>query len=245
MTQALSSDKTLCSESPAARLRRCKDELRDYLIVHLGILVLRVLQASLRWKWSGFDGERRRWVDGPPLIGVFWHNRQLMMPWVFVRCRKRWSRRTLYMLISEHRDGRLIARAIKTLGISSVAGSSTHGGSRALRELIEKVKGGDHAAITPDGPRGPRGELKTGVIRLAMATGAPIVPVAYGASRVWRFKSWDGMLLPRPFSRGAFVMGEPLFIPPDINETEIESFRLQVQKALDAVTAEADRLAAG
>ena len=121
-----------------------------------------------------------RWRKGEAVIIAFWHGRQLMLPLAY-------HGRGLSILISRHRDGELIARAMRAFGFSSVRGSTTRGGSSALRALVAEGRRGRDLAVTPDGPKGPRGVVQPGVIQLARLTGLPVFPLAFGASKK---KSW-------------------------------------------------------
>jgi len=144
------------------------------------------------------------------------------------------------MMISRHRDGEFIARAVKLFGIDSVRGSTTRGGAAALRGMVRFFENGAHLAITPDGPQGPRHVVQRGVIELARLTAAPIIPVAYSASRKKVFNSWDHFILPLPFCKVIYVYGEAIFIPRNLSEKELEEKRLLVEDRLRQVTAEAD-----
>jgi len=143
-------------------------------------------------------------------------------------------------MISRHRDGEFIARAVKLFGIDSVRGSTTRGGAAALRGMVRFFESGAHLAITPDGPQGPRHVVQRGVIELARLTAAPIIPVAYSASRKKIFNSWDHFILPLPFCKVIYVYGEAIFIPRNLSEKELEEKRLLVEDRLRQVTAEAD-----
>jgi len=146
----------------------------------------------------------------------------------------------MYVLISAHKDGRIVARAMQHLGIHSVAGSSTRGGRRAANELIEHLKEGHHVSITPDGPRGPARNAKNGAVKIAKQAGVQIYPVAASAERCWRFRSWDRMILPKPFSRAVQIIGQPLDIPPEADETDLEQYRRKLELALNQVSDAAD-----
>ncbi len=117
------------------------------------------------------------------------------------------------MMVSQHRDGEFIARAVKLFGIDSLRGSTTRGSLSALRGMVRFYRTGANLAITPDGPQGPRHVVQMGVIELARQTGAPIFPVTYGASCKKVFNSWDHFILPLPFCRVVYMWGEPLFVP--------------------------------
>ena len=227
------------SPSYSSRMYR---HVRIFVLAHLGAAFLRLLNATLRWTWVGFEG-RRHWGDGEPQIVAFWHGRQLLMPWAYLR-RSGKHRRQMYALSSEHSDGRIMAKAMGSIGVDSIAGSSSNHGRRALAGLIAKLRQGHHVAMTPDGPRGPAGSAKAGTIALAMHTGAPIIPAAFSAKKRWCFSSWDGMMLPKPFSRAVYLFGKPIYVPAGLSAEETEHYRVKLERAIEAITIQADRLAA-
>lgn len=194
--------------------------------------------VRLTGRWSALHAEHRdaaHAVADGTAIYAFWHSRLPLM-WAFpgvVRART-------HVLISAHRDGRLIARVMERLGLSVVTGSSSKGGAHALREMIRLLKRGFRIGITPDGPRGPRMRVQMGTIALARASGAPILPIAFSARRAKFLRSWDRMQMPLPFSRGVYVFGEPIVVPRDVSD--MEPYRLALEEALNAITAEADRV---
>jgi lysophospholipid acyltransferase (LPLAT)-like uncharacterized protein len=145
------------------------------------------------------------------------------------------------MLISQHRDGEFIARAIKFLGIDSVRGSTTRGGLSALRGMDRYYREGGNLAITPDGPQGPKHVVQMGVIELARLTGSPIFPLAYGASRKRVLNNWDHFIIPIPFCRIGYIWGEPVWVPRNSKREEMEEKRLLLQDRLGQITEEADR----
>jgi lysophospholipid acyltransferase (LPLAT)-like uncharacterized protein len=118
-----------------------------------------------------------------------------------------------------------------------VRGSSTRGGGAALREFIRRARNGSNLVFTPDGPKGPPRQVKDGVIFAAQATGLPIVPVAFAASRKKRLKSWDKMVVPLPLSRVIYLYGEPMAVP---REGNIEEWRGRVEAAMNALASEAE-----
>ena len=138
--------------------------------------------------------------------------RLLMMPFCY-------HGKGIKLLISQHKDGDLLARAMKRFGYDSIRGSTTRGGAAAMREMIKALRESD-IAITPDGPKGPRYIAQDGVIALARLAGVPIIPVTFGSSKKKVFGSWDLFNLPYPFSRGAFMWGEPIYVSKDDNMEE-------------------------
>ena len=121
------------------------------------------------------------------------------------------------MLISQHTDGEVIAQICQRLGIGVIRGSTARGGCQALLEMIRDQDETTHLGITPDGPRGPRRELKPGVVMIASQSGLAIVPTGIGFVRAWRFGSWDRFALPCPGSTMVGVVGEPIFVPRDLD----------------------------
>jgi lysophospholipid acyltransferase (LPLAT)-like uncharacterized protein len=212
--------------------------VRIYVLGFLAALVIRVLYATIRWERINLAPEDSGLLAPEPQIFAFWHGRMLMLPRHYMR--HRGSRRTArpYMLISRHGDGRLIAFAIRLLGIHSVAGSSTRGAVTAVLDLIRKADAGSDIGVTPDGPKGPRAVCKKGIAILAQKTGLPVYPLTYSTKNCWQLRSWDGMIIPKPFSRGVAIRGEPIMVGRD-DDLEVSS--RTIQDALNEITLRADR----
>jgi lysophospholipid acyltransferase (LPLAT)-like uncharacterized protein len=208
-------------------------------LVPLGAWLIAAVLVLLRWttrkRLVNDDGHYARWRAGEPLIIAFWHEQLVLMP-----CFSWWPPRVSIM-ISQHRDGELIARAVRPLGITAVRGSSTRGGRGALRQILAAYRDGASIAWTPDGPRGPRRHAKFGVVATARATGAMIVPV--GAAARWhrRLGSWDRMILPWPGSRIVFVVGAPIRVAHDATPADEETARAALERELERARVEAER----
>ncbi|MDA1015280.1 MAG: lysophospholipid acyltransferase family protein [Planctomycetota bacterium] len=148
-------------------------------------------------------------------------------------------------LVSQHRDGSLLAFAMESLGVAAVRGSSSRGGARAVRQLIDSAKQ-VHITITPDGPRGPKRELKSGIVFLASHMGRRIVPVGAAASRCWRLHgSWTDLVIPKPFSKVHFVTGKAITIPAKLSKDQLRDLTVIVEQQLHATQSCAERLANG
>jgi hypothetical protein len=148
-------------------------------------------------------------------------------------------------LVSRHADGSLVADAMQAVGVTAIRGSSRRGGAAALRQMMEAAAD-YHIAIATDGPQGPRHVVKEGIIYLASQTGRPVVPAAFSARSAWRPRGrWTDMVVPRPFSRTYVIIGSPIAVPAGLSREELEPYRQQVQRAMDAVTDEAERRAGG
>ncbi|UCH74693.1 MAG: lysophospholipid acyltransferase family protein [Rhodospirillales bacterium] len=206
------------------------------LACFLGALYIRLVRYTGRWRIEGEDVPESLRVAGKPFIIAFWHGRLMMMPYS-------WRRADLvHMLISGHRDGRLISQTVKHFAIESVVGSTSRGGAPALRNLIRLMRQGGVVGITPDGPRGPRMRVAEGTVALARLSGAPIVPATFSASRRRVMNSWDRFVLPLPFARGIFLWGDPIDVPRDADDALMEARRLAVESAMNALADRADRL---
>jgi len=197
--------------------------------------LMNMVRATTRWQTVGGDAAKAAWA-GQPTVVAFWHNRLALMPACWP------SRAPFHMLISSHPDGQLIARTIAHFGFGSVAGSSRRGGGEALRGLARIVKSGGSVGVTPDGPRGPRMTVADGTLVLAKLTGAPILPVAVAVSRRVVLGTWDQLIIPLPFGRGAIIWGNPITVPRDADDAMLSHLRSRLEQELTRVSAEADQL---
>jgi lysophospholipid acyltransferase (LPLAT)-like uncharacterized protein len=158
-------------------------------------------------------------------IYAFWHE-TILLPAYHYR------RTPTHVLISEHADGEMIARACGHLGLGVVRGSTTRRGVQAVRQIVE-MQGRSHLVITPDGPRGPRRQVQPGVVFLAARTGLPIVPVGFAYRRAWRMRSWDRFAVPVPFTSAVGVLGVPIHVPAGSDREALEQYGVQVERALE------------
>jgi lysophospholipid acyltransferase (LPLAT)-like uncharacterized protein len=177
-------------------------ETRVRWIVRAGSLVLRALAATWRIKVIGDAGLRAARARRHPVIFTLWHGQ--LLPLLYQH-----RNEGVAILISEHRDGELIAQLAHRLGFGSVRGSTTRGAGRALLGLVRAVESGRDIAVTPDGPKGPPRSFAAGALVVAQRTGALIVPTTAHARSAWRLRSWDSFLIPRPFARVVVSYGEP------------------------------------
>lgn len=209
-------------------------------------LYIRLVDATSRWTLSGLEHYDAAAAGGKGVILAFWHGRLLMAATV-----RGETERPVYMLISAHRDGEIITRAVSGFGVRFIRGSAAtpgkpgknKSGASAIARMLAALGEGSVVGFTPDGPKGPGERVKPGVIRLAQMSGAPIVPAAFSTSRGRRLSTWDGFLLAAPFSKGYYVAGAPIEVPADADAAAQERFRLELETALKSVTDEADRRA--
>jgi lysophospholipid acyltransferase (LPLAT)-like uncharacterized protein len=195
---------------------------------------IRFVYAANRWSVESEERPRRLSEQGRPFIVAFWHGRLLMMPLA-------WHGLVpFHMLISAHRDGRIIAGAMGYFGIETIAGSTSRGGSAALRTMLKRLKEGGCVGITPDGPRGPAMTASIGIVNLARLARVPILPLVYATSRRRVLKTWDCFHLALPFGRGVYLWGEPIEIPEDLDETGVEHARRLVEMRMVDMVRDAD-----
>jgi lysophospholipid acyltransferase (LPLAT)-like uncharacterized protein len=187
------------SASPASSDRTVR------LVARIGSLVLRALAHTWRVEFVNagvvHDLRERR----QPFIYVLWHGQLLPLLWTH-------RDRSIAVIISEHRDGEIIARIAHSLGFRTVRGSTSRGAARALLAASREIEGGHDLAVTVDGPRGPAGVVTPGAPVIAHRTTAPMVPTAASASRAWRLRSWDRFQIPKPFARVVVVYGAPITV---------------------------------
>jgi hypothetical protein len=200
-----------------------------------GSWYIRLVYRTNRWSVEGAEHPRRLRAAERPFIGAFWHGRMMMIPIAWARMAP------MHMLISAHRDGRIIADTVSFFGIDTIAGSTRRGGSAALRTMLKRLREGDCVAITPDGPRGPAMRASTGIVNAARLAQVPIVPITFATSRRRLLATWDRFHLALPFGHGIFLWGEPIEVAADIDDAAAERVRLLIESRLTEMDLEADR----
>jgi lysophospholipid acyltransferase (LPLAT)-like uncharacterized protein len=179
--------------------------------------------------------------DPERFVLCVWHDALLIPTFAAPRA----LRQQTCCLVSQHQDGSYLANAMALLGYSTVRGSSRRGGTAALRQLLEDTAG-RHIVFTPDGPGGPRRQLKQGCVFVASQLGRTIVPGAFVATRGWRPKGrWTDLLIPKPFSTIYVVLGEPITIPLELPREQLDHYIGLVQQAMDRLNDDAERMARG
>jgi lysophospholipid acyltransferase (LPLAT)-like uncharacterized protein len=168
---------------------------------------MRLIAGS--WRISTEHEERWRplYQARRPIVYLLWHEVLLPLLWHH-------RRQGVVIVVSENRDGQYLSDFARVLGYRSVRGSSSRGAARALLGAVRELQSGYSVAFTPDGPRGPRRELKPGVVAAAQRGGAVIVPVHARADRAWRLSSWDRFLIPKPAARITVSYGRPFEVGP-------------------------------
>ena len=217
-------------------MARFKDTLLLWLSGIAGSWIIRLYSMTFRISVSGVHHLSPLLKKNGNVIYAFWHSRMLLLVY-------RHSKQNIQILISRHRDGEIASRIIERLGYSTVRGSSSSGGGAALLKMNRELEQGRNYAFTPDGPRGPKEKVKPGVIHFARSSGLPVIPGAASAEKKFVLKSWDGYIIPWPFTRVRIAYGEPLFVPKEAGPEEIERYTEILEKRITQLTHDLDEAA--
>jgi lysophospholipid acyltransferase (LPLAT)-like uncharacterized protein len=195
--------------------------------IALGAFAINLMSKTWRARWEGRENlEAARGAGGGHFI-TLWHGSMLVPMAHHKGCG--WL-----VLVSPSRDGDTIAPTLKRFGYGVIRGSATRGGARALREMLDALRGGSVLIITPDGPRGPMHAMNPGLVWMARATGYKVVPSGFVADRAWHLKSWDQFTIPKPFARLAFVFGPPIRVAREATTADLEAASLAIAEAMRA-----------
>jgi len=166
-------------------------------------------------------------ISGGGAVFATWHQRMSYHFHYF-------GSRHVTMMISQSRDGEYAARVASWLGFKNVRGSSTHGGSKAMKELARKISEGETGGMLADGPLGPARRAKIGSLLIARNAEVPLIPVLWGTDRCWVFNSWDRYMIPKPFAKISIFYAEPIWIPLSVDGDKLEEYRQHFEADLNA-----------
>jgi lysophospholipid acyltransferase (LPLAT)-like uncharacterized protein len=204
-------------------------------IAGLGYPLINALGHTLRWRVEGLHHLDAIRGSGRQPVMAFWHGRILPATFYF-------RRRGIVVITSENFDGEWIARIIERFGYGTARGSTSRGGLKAVLQLRRDMQSGRAAGFTLDGPRGPARVAQTGAVWLASATGNPVLPFHLEASSHWSLNSWDRTQIPKPFSRVALTVGEPMDVPGEASDEALEKARLELERRLGVLEQRASEL---
>ncbi|PHR61662.1 MAG: hypothetical protein COA43_02735 [Robiginitomaculum sp.] len=215
-------------------------------LAHILAAYMRLVRFTTRWTFDGHEHFKDLQKSNQGFVVCAWHSRFLMTTAAWSKMKQK-----PYVLISRSRDGNLVAYTSLALKLGVIRGSRKVGakakaknkdkrGAGALREMVQTLKNGDCIFMTPDGPRGPRMRMGEGPLRLAKLSGTPVLAYALSTSNKILFNSWDRFMLPLPFGRGKIIFAEPLYVPTDADDTEIERLRLHFENVLNTASQNAD-----
>jgi lysophospholipid acyltransferase (LPLAT)-like uncharacterized protein len=214
------------SDWRASRVKR----LQVAAIAAIGYPVISALGRTLRWREEGASHLERVASSGRQPILALWHGRILPATLYF-------RDRGVVAITSQNFDGEWIARVMRRFGYLQARGSTSRGAKRALLQLRRDMAEGRPAAFTVDGPRGPAYQAQPGAVWLAKATGNPVVPFHIECDPCWTARSWDRTQVPKPWSRVAIAIGEPLDVPGDADEPAIDEKRVELERRLQRLQA--------
>lgn len=205
----------------------------ERILARLVWLLVSIWSRTVTFRMLNNEVRERMAAKGQNCIYAFWHGSLLMLLQSHHDSR-------LVIPVSESRDGDFVARVITYFGFETARGSSKRKGHKALLSLITKMRQGKNVGISVDGPRGPLHRVKPGVVFLAGALHAPIIPVATAAKRFWTLeKSWDKHTVPAPFSEGLILFGEPLYVNGTA-EKELAACQRHLEAELQRLTEAAE-----
>jgi hypothetical protein len=185
-----------------------------------------LLLATMRVRILGSAAARALIDAGRPFVGLVWHQ-YFLLAIELVRGRK------VLFMTSRSRDGDISSRLLRRMGHGVVRGSSSAGGSSALRELTRFLGSGHGCVMVPDGPRGPARSAKPGCVQAARDAGAPILPFGCALSFAIRLKNWDRSAIPLPFCKAVLAYGEPIEVPRDASREDCEALLQSLERELN------------
>ena len=208
----------------------------QYILPYVGLLFVKIISLTYRFGIINLEVEQNVLEKGKVPIYASWHQR------LFAGIAPLAKRKPISIMISQSRDGEYISRIVDMLGWRAVRGSSSRGGREALKEIISLSKQGYRIVHIVDGPQGPPGIVKPGLIKIAQHSGMPIIFSTTSAEKKWVFSSWDQFVIPKPFSRVIIRFGDEIHIQRNLGGVDFEKKRSYVESALKQFIEETDRM---
>ena len=227
---------------------KSKTETSKTLIAWLIAFFIRLVRRTGRFEVRRGDIAARFWAEDKPFVAATWHGQNMILPTFWHNWRE------MRILVSKHGDGEIVAGVMRFLGVGTIRGAGVpkgeerahkqkgKGGAGALRAMVRALGENISIGLTADLPPGPARRAGEGIVMLARLSGRPIVPVAATTAARIQLNNWDKFTINLPFSRGALVWGEPIYVPRDATPEELEAARLRVENGLNAVALEAEEI---
>lgn len=209
------------------------ERMKAAVIAELGYWAILLIGSTLRWKIEGWSNLENIHKNRKRFVGVFWHNRIFMTAYFF-------RDRNIVAMISRNRDGEYIARVSRRLGFGAARGSSSRGSRGAVVEMLRALKRQQDVFFTLDGPRGPRYVAKPGAVFVAGKSGSPILPFTISTEKKWVMRSWDGFIVPKPFSRALVLIGPAIDAAADADTEAMERVQEEIQSSMNRLCLQAD-----
>lgn len=203
---------------------------------YTGVYLVRLLSSTYRLRLVDLDNEKACIEKDGSIIYASWHQRFFPGATFFA------TRKPIAILVSRSRDGEFAARVVDILGWCPVRGSSTKGGHEGLEQLKELSRKGYRIGHIVDGPKGPFGEIKPGLLRIAQVSGLAIVPTITSSEKRWTMKSWDSFMIPKPFSRVLIRFGKAIYVSPELSDEGFEEKRREIAQKMREIYVDTDRI---
>ncbi len=209
----------------------------DHNLMVVAYFLVRLYFFTIRVEWINEDAVLKHLQKGGKLIAALWHQRIIPV----ISYARRFSAYRPSVMISRSRDGDLVADLFSRMGFRPVRGSSSRDGSKALQAMLEDLKHHPFAVHILDGPQGPQGVIKPGLVVMAMQSGAAVIPVYASVSRAWILKNWDRSIIPKPFSRIVIRWDDPISVPREMTRQRFEEIRSGLERHMLENQREEDR----
>jgi hypothetical protein len=212
--------------------------MRDICYRHIfpraGLLLVKLISRTYRYRLVDVENEQNAFNDHGSVVYASWHQRFFPGITFFA------TRKPIAIMISQSRDGEMISRVVDILGWQSVRGSSSRGGSQALKRIRRLARQGVRIGHIVDGPRGPFGVIKPGLLVIAQFSGAPVIPVIVSAERCWTFNSWDRFMVPKPFSRIFIRFAPPIHVLRRLEPDQFEALQKDIEARMRGLYEQTD-----
>lgn len=185
------------------------------ILVNIVFIYLKLVYFTNKWEFVWPDGlseEKINEKDG--VLFIMWHNH---LAFSMYACG---NYNDIYGLASPHRDGKIITEIVRKMGYKIIEGSTNRDAFKATKSIIDKLKQGSKILITPDGPRGPARKINSSVARIGFKYGKDIIPVSCAATKYFRLKSWDKMIIPKLFGKIVVTVGAPAKLIGDVDKDD-------------------------
>jgi lysophospholipid acyltransferase (LPLAT)-like uncharacterized protein len=209
--------------------------LADYVIYALIFLIGSTVRFEETEGWHGLDIEgyesfERSFELKSPGAFAFWHDRIFLLTYYWYKHGERYEGA---VMSSQSFDGEYIARTAQRFGYGVIRGSSSRGGSQALKTMVRLAERGIRMTFTIDGPKGPRYRAKSGAVHFARHAGVPVAPILIEAEKFWTLGSWDKLQIPKPFTRAKMFVAAPVFVSAGADAAELKNKQAELQRKLD------------
>tara|TARA_Y100000768_G_C23890047_1_gene639645 strand:- start:272 stop:943 length:672 start_codon:yes stop_codon:yes gene_type:complete len=195
-------------------------------LAYFGYVYILFVGITSQIKIKNQNFSNKMWDENKPFILAFWHSQLMMIGFVWK------SKAVLNMLASSHSDGRFGAYIAGHFNLKNISIEAKNK-SPSLRQIFKILKNGHYIGITPDGPRGPNQKVSEGIIKIAINTQVPIIPLGFASNKNLKLKSWDSFLITHPFAKCNFVWGDPISIPSTTRDDEIEKYQLFLEEKIN------------